>query len=138
MRRRRLYKAARVLVLLQIAVGLTPAGFGLCIAADGHTALEVAHDGLPCLQEVRRHHPDDAAVDAREIARHPCRCVPLLDTPPFRSSGSMRSALLRVAAFAPFALAPVISPGGPSPVPGPWTLPFAVRSRALRSVVLLV
>ncbi len=66
-------------ILLQLIVSVEVSfGLNLCVAEDGHTTLEFGHSELPCVQDSLRHHPDDEAIDAHELTRHPCQDLPLL------------------------------------------------------------
>lgn len=65
---------------LQLLAGVFPgSSLVLCIAADGHTAVEAAHVGGRCLSEARRHHPD--ATDAGDLDQHSCVDVVLAQQP---------------------------------------------------------
>ena len=138
MKRGHLRRAAKLLVLLQLVVGLAPSGFSLCVAADGHTALELSHAELPCLRHIARHHPGEKVLDANEFARHPCEDVPLLETGPYRATDNIRLTPPTV----PVALAPFLTvPASPRPLLHLVTSAYPPRERApraLRSVILLV
>lgn len=63
---------ARVLVLvLQLLGGILPgSSLVLCVAADGHTAVEVAHADGRCIADYQRHHPE--VTDACDLDQHAC------------------------------------------------------------------
>lgn len=62
---------------LQILTGIgVERGFALCIAEDGHAAIEVAHLEESCATEVDRHRGPTAA-GLGELDRHPCTDVAL-------------------------------------------------------------
>lgn len=66
-------------VFLQLLVSAeTPYGLNLCVAEDGHATLEFSHVEPSCAQDSLRHHPDQRVIDAQDLARHPCKDVPLL------------------------------------------------------------
>ena len=67
-------------VALQLWLGLAAAsGLVLCLAADGHIALERAHPGEGCLSELSRHHGEGglpAALHAISNHDHACQDFP--------------------------------------------------------------
>src|SRR6185369_6430221 len=72
------WDVAVICVALQLVLtGLPASGLVLCRAADGHMALEIAHQGS-CLADYHRHHPTDAPQDFDE---HGCSDTVLSSTP---------------------------------------------------------
>ena len=74
-----------VVLCLQMLVGVSATGRVLCVAADGHVAVELAHVGR-CVREVSRHHGghlDTATAVAGTCDAHPCEDV-VLDQPVLR------------------------------------------------------
>lgn len=64
-------------LILQILGGAWALGRMLCIGADGHVAIEVAHAGA-CEVESRRHHGHESDV-ARACSEHACTDILLAD-----------------------------------------------------------
>ena len=105
----RLCRSKTVLALLVLLlVGLeVPAGLALCVADDGHAAIELAHAEQPCTSHLLRHHPEVPALGlaASDLDGHPCRDIPLLECsarrepPAARAVG--RDVIVLVSAVAP-------------------------------------
>lgn len=112
----RRFRAATLVVwvclLLQLSGTAVAVGTVLCVASDGHVALEVAHGGT-CVTEARRHHDgaehDDAALDDL-CGEHPCTDIALAETP-WRSMLRSGEALA-----APHAVIASVLPGSTDPV----------------------
>lgn len=135
MRRRRRTRPLALLLAAYLSVGVVPGGFSLCIAADGHAAVEPSHDGEPCLREVERHHPDVEIV-ADELDHHPCQDVPLLEAEHWRMPDRLAPAHAGIVA-AISAIAP--APDGRRHGCGGLAPPHALRlARSLRTVVLVI
>ena len=138
MKRGHLQRAAKLLVVLQLVVGLAPSGFNLCVAADGHTALELSHAEMPCVRDIERHHPGEEVFGAQEFARHPCEDVPLLEIRPYRATDNVRFAPPTVRVFlAPFLTALASRRALLQVVTSAYS-PLELTPRARRSVILLV
>jgi hypothetical protein len=124
-----------VLVFLLAALEL-PAGLSLCIAADGHSTIELAHAASPCTSHFQRHHPGAATVEANHLDDHTCRDVPLLEGSARRDAPSSHS----VSAEAHALIHSACAIGARPPIRAP--LPTAARALGARtterSVVLLI
>lgn len=83
----------RVLVLaLQLFGGIFPSStLVLCVAADGHTDVEVAHAGGRCLTDYQRHHPE--VTGACALDQHGCVDVILSQQPLCSTVASEGSAI---------------------------------------------
>lgn len=83
---RRFTFCLRVFALaVNVLIGLVPASdMLLCIAADGHTAVEIAHRGSDCLTDLHRHHAESAS--ACTPAQHGCNDVVLSPVQGFTAS----------------------------------------------------
>lgn len=68
-----------VLVLQLLGAILPGSSLVFCVAADGHTAVEVAHADGRCLTDYQRHHPH--ATDTCDFDRHACVDVVLSQQP---------------------------------------------------------
>jgi hypothetical protein len=123
---------------MQLVLGLAPAGVNLCVAADGHIALEFGHAELPCLRDIERHHPGESAFDAHEFEHHACEDLPLLESRPYRATDTVKLVPPPVMAAPAPILAGVASrhPLLRTTIAADPPLPFAAR--ALRTVILLV
>jgi hypothetical protein len=75
-KRRTLTRLSLCCLVLQLASAVTAAGRVLCLAADGHVAIEVAHAGS-CETEAIRHHGAADAGLATECTDHSCIDVPV-------------------------------------------------------------
>jgi len=138
MKRRHLPRSLVALLVAQLLLSVAPGGLNLCIAADGHAAVEFSHDDEPCLQDAQRHHPEEAAVAPRELERHPCRDVPLLETDPYRTPdpAPLVSARPIVCTALPESLSSLRRRSPPRCALVP--LPAERIARALRTVVLVI
>lgn len=67
-----------LLLSLQLVAASASAGRVLCLAADGHVSVEIAHGGA-CTQESARHHRHEAPATtlARDCNEHPCADIVL-------------------------------------------------------------
>lgn len=74
---------ALVLSFQVLAAALPGSNLALCIAADGHTAVELAHPEPSCRTDFRLHHPGEA--EAHDLDRHACIDI-VLSQPPFCSA----------------------------------------------------
>ncbi|MBM4265879.1 MAG: hypothetical protein FJ144_04585 [Deltaproteobacteria bacterium] len=92
-------------LLLSVSVA-TSLGLSLCIAKDGHASLELSHADAPCTLEVERHHPEEAAFDARELSHHPCEDRPLTQRTSWMASPYVRMDAPPLVAVALAATAP--------------------------------
>lgn len=63
--------AAFALVSLSFAA-FVPQGIALCIAADGHVAIEASHGSAPCSLDAKRHHDTDSGPECVETQHHAC------------------------------------------------------------------
>jgi hypothetical protein len=132
MKRRALARLSWLCLVLQLVGAGATFGRVLCVATDGHVAVEVAHAGA-CDTETRRHHGEEpAGIGA--CAEHGCTDI-AFSQPALRTSHDE---------IAP-ALALTVSPVTTLASPLAWapTRPSAVSPsddavRARRSVVLLV
>jgi hypothetical protein len=63
--------AAWIAIAVHATTGLVyPAGVVLCVADDGHVAVETVHETARCTADFERHHPETAATD--DPHAHPC------------------------------------------------------------------
>lgn len=60
-------------------------GLTLCVASDGHLALEIPHQSTSCRTEHDRHHPADNSLTPTDDADHGCQDT-ALQTPSAASS----------------------------------------------------
>jgi hypothetical protein len=125
--------------VIQLVASIQPAlGLRLCVADDGHTAVELAHADPECLGELRRHHPGAGAFSGDELAPHSCRDVSIVESRLHRLVVSHRSdGLSAVALGAPSLVTPRAlgaRSGGRVTTPPP----LAPLPDLLRSVVLVV
>src|SRR5262245_25908971 len=67
-----------LVVSLQLVAGTSTTGNVLCVGADGHIVLELAHTG-DCAQETTRHHGPhtEAAALTAACHEHPCADIAL-------------------------------------------------------------
>lgn len=122
-------------VFLQLGAGLQPGyGLNLCIGADGHASIELAHADSECWSEVRRHHGTEGVGTAHELAEHPCTDIAL--------SAERASRVRESRAPMPPAIR-VLQRVDFRSVSGAWCPPAVVSSdvgdsalRALRTIVL--
>jgi hypothetical protein len=83
MKRRALARLSWLCLVLQLVGAATMFGRVLCVATDGHTAVEIAHAGA-CETEARRHHGEEPAGIAA-CAEHGCTDI-AFSQPALRSS----------------------------------------------------
>jgi hypothetical protein len=130
---------AVALIQLLVCIGFA-SDIVLCVAADGHIALEMPHAAGPCLTDFNRHHPGAPHLDTFDIDRHGCQDTLLSQPPAWRNE---KTASAR--AVGPSAVAAISSPsrsiapstGPPTGLPGE-VVAAARQLAALRTVVLLV
>jgi len=126
-------------VLLQL-LGSVPASFGLniCVADDGHRALEVGHGDLPCNSDFLRHHPREGLEAEHGLEQHPCEDVEIVGSELWLKSAASGCGPQHIA-VSPSRLSarPIASAGR---YVGAFNLQCAqtLRARFLRSVVLIV
>lgn len=65
-------------LVLQLVGGAWALGRMLCVAADGHVAIELVHSGA-CDVEARRHHRGPQSDLARGCQDHSCTDIALVD-----------------------------------------------------------
>jgi hypothetical protein len=78
-RLRPLRTIAWLCLLLQLSGGAMAFGTVLCVASDGHLAVETAHAGA-CETETRRHHDEHGAGLTDACSGHPCVDIALAET----------------------------------------------------------
>ena len=132
MKRRALARLSWLCLVLQLVGAVTTFGRVLCVATDGHTAVEMAHAGA-CDTEARRHHGEEPAGIAA-CAEHGCTDIAFLQP-------ALRSSHEDIAPTPALAASPVVAHA--SPIACSLSQPSAVSPsdcavRARRSVVLLV
>jgi hypothetical protein len=71
-RTRRVTAWSAVLLQILVCIGLA-SDVVLCIAADGHIALEMPHAAGPCLTDYDRHHPGASRLEGCDARNHGCR-----------------------------------------------------------------
>ncbi|MFT5042915.1 MAG: hypothetical protein ACI8TX_003910, partial [Hyphomicrobiaceae bacterium] len=89
--RRRLNRITAFALLGMCLTAIVPQGVALCLAADGHMAVELSHGEEACTTDQQRHH--DGEELSVEHEGHGCRDI-------FLSSGSDTVAPARKAALA--------------------------------------
>lgn len=122
-------------VILQLITSAGPS-VALCVAEDGHTALEVAHAEPHCLTDYRRHHPDSDKVS--DFEQHRCTDIVMSQIPLPSAHFSHLNAALSSASIC---LSEAVFPTATSSVP--WQFVDAPVERdprlpSLRTVVLTV
>jgi hypothetical protein len=132
MKRRTLAPLAWLCLVLQLVGAAATFGRVLCVATDGHVAVEIAHAGV-CDTEARRHHGEEPAGIAA-CAEHGCTDIAF-------SQPALRSSHDEIAPTPALSTSPVVTLA--SPVAWTAARPSAVSPsddavRARRSVVLLV
>ena len=132
MKRRALGRLSSLCLVLQLVGAVTTFGRVLCVATDGHVAVEIAHAGV-CDTEARRHHGEEPAGIAA-CAEHGCTDI-AFSQPALRSSHDEIAPMPALAASPVVAHASLIA-WAPSPPSAVSPSDDAVRTR--RSVVLLV
>ncbi len=140
MRRARPVSAwSAVLLQLLVCIGLA-SDVALCVAADGHVALEIPHHPTAsCHTDYDRHHPDASRLEACDVQNHGCRDTVLSQPEAWRDEETAngnalaRPLLAAVALLSEPALLLKHTLGAPSGAP-----PMPSQSARLRTVVLLV
>lgn len=84
--RRRFSKFVSLALLLMGLTAVLPQGVSLCVADDGHLAVEIAHDGADCTTDEQRHHEGEESDECSELTEHSC-----LDVSPSLSSTKLTS-----------------------------------------------
>lgn len=125
------------LVLQLLTSASSVSGFVLCMADDGHIALEAAHGDSECLGDYLRHHPADAT--SRDLEQHGCTDS-TLTLPITATATSLRADVGHADRLLPIAL--------DLPSPGLNRLPIrsdsnallvtAQSARALSTIILLI
>ncbi len=114
-------------------------GAVICVAQDGHFAIENAHPNTGCVTVQKDSRPAPLAFALENPARRPCRDTPILGVGSHFTIPS--NVELDSPAFQPVALvsAPIVAGHSPRLVRSPVT-PFGIRSihDSLRSIILLV
>lgn len=133
-------RSLRTLALLCLLLQLSGVALAfekvLCVAPDGHVALEVAHAGL-CETETRRHHAaaHDSGVGT-PCGDHPCTDIALGQTAwraiPRGGDGDPAAPSL-ITVLPSIAAATVVLPPPPRAGAAPWS---ESRLRARRTIVL--
>jgi hypothetical protein len=98
------------IVQLVASVGFA-AEITLCVADDGHIALEAPHPPGPCLTDYHRHHPRASHLEAIDFEHHGCTDT-LLSQPPAVRDRAMTGAPARptrIVAGIPAPCAPLVS-----------------------------
>lgn len=137
MRRGDVIRPLVLLLAAQLPLGAVPGGLNLCVANDGHTAVELAHGTAPCMREAQRRH-SSVRGEPQEIERPPCRDVSLRPADPYRPPDPARPASARPAAAAmlPHGLRPPPRHSHSTRISAP---PLDTHvPRALRTVVLVL
>jgi hypothetical protein len=107
MHRMKLPRTVAVWLVLSLQTVAVPAfGSVLCIADDGHMAIEADHGAARCEAEYVRHHPDDSprALDADA---HGCRDIPIVQVPVRKALANWGAAAGRPAGVSTPALPPL-------------------------------
>ena len=77
--------ATLVCVLLQLGVATSFAqGLVLCVADDGHVAVELSHVAARCVADYRRHHPEPLSDMGSDLDSHACTDTVLGSAPAWR------------------------------------------------------
>jgi hypothetical protein len=132
MKSRALARLSWLCLILQLVGAAATFGRVLCVATDGHVAVEIAHAGA-CDTETRRHHGEEPAGIAA-CAEHGCTDIAF-------SQPALRSSHDEIAPTPVLSTSPVVTlassvawtPARPSAVS-----PSDDAVRARRSIVLLV
>ena len=131
MKRRVLAPLSWLCLVLQLVGAGATFGRVLCVATDGHVAVEIAHGGV-CDTESRRHHGEEPAGIA--ACEHGCTDI-AFSQPALRSSHDEIAPTLAIAPSPDVAHA---SPCASAPRRSGAVSPSDDAIRARRSVVLLV
>ena len=132
MKRRALARLSWLCLVLQLVGAGATFGRVLCVATDGHVAVEVAHAGT-CDTEARRHHGEEPAGIAA-CAEHGCIVIAF-------SQPALRSSHDEIAPTLALTASPVVAHASPlasAPLRPSAVSPSDDAVRARRSVVLLV
>ena len=132
MKRRALARLSWFCLVLQLVGAAATFGRVLCVAADGHVAIEIGHAGA-CDTEARRHHGEEPTGIAA-CAEHGCIDI-AFSQPALRSS---HDEIAPAPALVPSPLVAHASPVAWAPTRPSVVSPFGDAVRARRSVVLLV
>ncbi|MFN8626359.1 MAG: hypothetical protein U0587_10320 [Candidatus Binatia bacterium] len=124
-------------LMLQLLGGMLPgSSVVLCVAADGHTAVEAAHVDGRCFADYRRHHPE--ATGVCDLDQHACVDV-VLSLPPLCSTVARDAAAIAPGAALPAATAaPFPSPARPLSHTTIATADIEPPPSAHRTIVLIV
>lgn len=76
--------ATLVCVLLQVGGATVAHGLVLCVADDGHVAVELSHVATRCAADYRRHHPEPLSEMGSDLDPHACTDTVLGSTPAWR------------------------------------------------------
>lgn len=137
MRSRALVYVTWLCMLMQLSGTAFAVGREICVGADGHLAVEVAHVG-ECETESRRHHDDTRTHADAGCAQHPCTDVALSE-PSRASVGGPESTIApRLTAMITTLPEPGIGWRSLAAVHGDAGLATRGALRARRTVVLLV
>ena len=132
MKRRALARLSWLCLVLQLVGAGATFGRVLCVATDGHVALEIAHAGV-CDTETRRHHGEEpAGIGA--CAEHGCIDIAF-------SQPALRSSHDEIAPAFALTVSPVVAHASPlawAPLHPSAVSPSDDAVRTRRSVVLLV
>jgi len=131
MKRRTLAPLAWLCLVLQLVGAGATFGRVLCVATDGHVALEIAHGGV-CDTEARRHHGEEPAGIA--ACEHGCIDI-AFSQPALRSS---HDEIAPTPALSTSRVVTLASPVAWTPARPSAVSPSDDAVRARRSVVLLV
>ncbi len=111
----------------------------LCVADDGHIALETPHAAGPCLTDYNRHHPRASHLEVLDLEHHGCTDTLLSQPPAVRDRGasSVHATATRVVAAVLPPPPPLFSQGA---CEGRKSVTFLPGSdlTSLRTVVLIV
>jgi hypothetical protein len=92
------------LIQLLVSVGFA-SNVVLCVAMDGHIALEIPHAAGPCFTDYDRHHPGASRLDIVDIEDHGCRDTLLSQPAAWRKEGTAGASGLMQPAAVMFTLA---------------------------------
>ena len=77
--RRSIFTVWLCLLAQLFAAPIWASGLTLCVADDGHVALERGHPDRYCATDLARHHPGETAADCGDPTAHRCKDLPLLE-----------------------------------------------------------
>ena len=69
---RRFHRFVALALVAASCATVLPHGVALCVADDGHVAIETAHGNSPCFTDSRRHHGAGEGLGCAESGYHPC------------------------------------------------------------------